>query len=149
MSKRGPQPKPVIVHELLGNPSNKKLNSAEPRPSGLPVANRNLSAASLKVWKRVVGSMPSGIYTACDQDLLTAYVIAVHVMNKCLAEWKNLDEPMTVTGSTGQLVAHPLIKTLQEQGRLIATLGTKLGLDPVSRQSINSPPEPGSDDGVE
>jgi len=114
------------------------------------VANRNLSAASLKIWKRIVESMPPGVYTSCDQDLLTAYVIAVHVMNKALSAWKAEGEPATVTGSTGQMVTHPLIKTLGEQGRLIATLGTRLGLDPVSRQAIHSDqPSNDGDDGVE
>ncbi len=150
MALRGPQPRPTALHEALGNPSNKKLNKSEPKPKGGPVANRNLSAASLKIWKRIVESMPEGVYTTCDEAILTSYVIAVHVMNKALGDWKAAGEPATIAGSTGQLVTHPLIKVLQEQGRLIATLGTRLGLDPVSRQAINTDqPSSDGDDGVE
>lgn len=128
--------KPTALKELAGNPGKRKLNRNEPKPKGGPVPPDILSAAALAVWQRLVASMPGGVYTDADHGLLAAYCVAVANHQEATLALKS--QPQMVTGSTGQPVVNPLFKHQGEQARLIVTLGARLGLDPVARQSLST-----------
>lgn len=131
---------PTIIKEKAGNPGKRPLNKSEPQPSGNPVRPTVMTGAARKVWTRLVGAMPREVYTACDSALLAAYceAVAAHATATKLIAGKDF-EPIG-TGSTGQQVIHPAYKLQADQARLIATLGQRLGLDPIARQSINTSP---------
>ncbi|MBB4859456.1 P27 family predicted phage terminase small subunit [Novosphingobium chloroacetimidivorans] len=132
---------PTAIKKLAGNPGKRALNKAEPQPSGVPSRPTTMTSAARKVWTRLIGAMPADVYTACDSALLAAYceAVAAHQTATRLISDKNF-EPIG-TGSTGQQVIHPAYKLQADQARLIATLGQRLGLDPIARQSINSAPQ--------
>ena len=78
--------------------------------------------------------MPAGMYTKADKQLLIGYCETAAVLKDILKELQGA--PLMVEGSTGQMRANPLLKVKDEQTRILATAGARLGLDPISRQSI-------------
>lgn len=128
--------KPTRMKELAGNPGKRPLNKSEPKTSSLPMAPSGMTARAKTAWAKIVHAMPPGVYTALDSNLLAAYCEAVSLHGQATA--KLTKGPLEITGSTGQVKVTPWIGVQSEAARLIATLGAKLGLDPVSRQQINS-----------
>lgn len=141
-----PAAKPSRLKELAGNPSKRAVNKREPKPAAGPSKTppRDLSNGAKKVWKVLVSAMPAGVFTGCDLELLRAYCEAA-AMHR-LATEKLKKESLMVEGSQGQPRPNPLIKVQVEQARAIATLGARLGLDPVSRQNIQADVAGGGDD---
>lgn len=137
---------PTSIKEKTGNPGKRALNKAEPHPSGGPVRPTVMTTLARKVWTRLIGAMPREVYTACDSALLAAYseAVAAHQTATKLIAAKDF-EPIG-TGSTGQSVIHPAYKLQADQARLIATLGQRLGLDPIARQAINTAPPSNDED---
>lgn len=83
--------------------------------------------------------MPVGVYSVCDEGLLSAYceAVALHAQaTKAL-----LTEPLVIVRGTGGLSVSPWISIQSDQARLMASLGARLGLDPVARQSLNHMPD--------
>jgi P27 family predicted phage terminase small subunit len=128
--------KPTRVKELSGNPGKRKLNKAEPKPSGLPSPPTVMTNRAKTVWKRLVLAMPPGVFTATDSYLLAAYceVVATHQ----LATGKIAGGEIETVGSTGQAKLSPWFGVQSDAASKMASLGAKLGLDPVSRQQINA-----------
>ena len=136
--------KPLKVKELGGNPGKRKLNKAEPKPSGLPSPPTVMSARAKTVWGRLVLSMPPGVFAATDSYALAAYCEAVS--NHQLATSRIARGEVEVEGSQGQKRLSHWFTVQSDAARLMATLGGKLGLDPVSRQQINANVEGQVDD---
>lgn len=127
--------KPTKIKEIEGNPGKRKLNKSEPQPSGLPSTPTAMTSRAKTVWQRLVKSMPPGVFTATDSFALAAYCEAVS--NHQLATTKIAKGEHETVGSTGQKKLSHWFAVQSDQARLMATLGAKLGLDPVSRQQIN------------
>lgn len=137
--------KPTRIKELEGNPGKRRLNKREPKSDGRASPAPEMSARALMVWKRLTGAMVAGVYTTLDEALMVVYCEAVaehHLATEMLKT-----EPRLVPGSTGQMVPTPWLKIRTEQARLIAQIGPRLGLDPVSRQALNAPEAPEDDGG--
>lgn len=128
--------KPTKLKEIAGNPGKRSLNKTEPKPSAGPSAPAGMSARAKTVWQKLAFAMPPGVFTACDSYLLAAYCEAVGTHS--LATAKLTKGPHETTGSTGQVKLSPWFSAQSDAARLIVQLGAKLGLDPVSRQHINS-----------
>ena len=128
--------KPTKVKELSGNPGKRTLNKSEPMPLGLPSPPTVMTARAKTVWKRLVFAMPPGVFTATDSFLLAAYceVVATHQ----LATSKIATGDIETTGSTGQVKLSHWFAVQSDSAGKMATIGAKLGLDPVSRQQINT-----------
>lgn len=132
---RGRPAKPTRLKELAGNPGKRAVNKAEPKPKGGAEPPKTLTKDALAIWKRVVGAMPVATYTAADEAHLAAYCEAVALHRRATAM---IDQQgMTVPGSTGQITISPFVKIQADQARLMVTLGSRLGLDPSSRQSLH------------
>lgn len=128
--------KPTAIKELAGNPGKRKLNSTEPRPMAAPSAPTGMTATAKKIFERVTLAMPLGVYSSVDSYLLAAYCEAVARHQYAIGKLNR--GPKEVTGSTGQIKLSPWFAEVDAAARLIVTLGAKLGLDPVSRQHINT-----------
>ena len=128
--------KPTRVKELAGNPGKRKINKTEPRPFGTPDAPAGMSNAAQAVWQRLTVAMPAGVFTGADVFLLSAYceVVAAHQAATRMIARQTLE----VKGSTGQAKPNPWFTEQRAAATQIAQLGAKLGLDPVSRQQINT-----------
>lgn len=129
--------KPTAIKKLEGNPGKRAINHAEPIATGQPAPPKTMSKAAATIWKRVVGSMPRGVWTGADENLLAAYCEAAALHHEAADKLKT--EPKVSIGSTGQAVVSPWVKIMADQARLMASLGARLGLDPMARQAINAP----------
>jgi len=76
-----------------------------------------------------------------DRDILVAYCEAVADHRALSAELAKSD--LLVTGSTGNLVANPLIQRKTDLARTIARLGAEFGLTPRARAEFDVPAPPG------
>lgn len=128
--------KPTQLKDYEGNPGKRAVNKKEPRPFGGPVRPSVMSPAAKKIWAKLIISMPDGVYTSADSFLLAAYCEAV--ARHDIATKAIMTGEATVEGSTGQVKVNPWFREQADAARLIVTLGAKLGLDPVSRQHIQS-----------
>jgi P27 family predicted phage terminase small subunit len=122
------------MKDLAGNPGKRPLNDNEPKCTSKPTPPEVLSLGARAAWDRTLAGMPRGVYTSLDSALLAAFCVAVANWEAATLALKS--EPQTVTGSTGQPVLNPLFKHQSEQARLIESLGARLGLNPVARQSL-------------
>ena len=131
--------KPSAIKKLEGDPGKRAINKAEPVASGLPSPSKLMSKGAAAIWKRLTGSMPAGVWTGADENLIAAYCEAAALHHEAADRLKT--EPKVVVGSTGQAVVSPWVKIMADQARLMASLGARLGLDPLARQAINATTE--------
>lgn len=139
MGTRGPKGKPTALKRLEGNPGKQKLRDGFVEAHGNIVPPAHLSGYALEVWHRVVRSMPPGVYAPTDADTLAAYCVACDTHAK--AVWA-----LEIEGHVLQTPYGPKRNpwgTIGSQARQqIATLGTRLGLDPMARENIHAPERP-------
>lgn len=64
------------------------------------------------------------------------YTLAVEVADQARREWDKLDRPLWTKGSLGQLVEHPLIRTMDRLERAAAGFGDSLGLSPMAERRL-------------
>lgn len=139
MGKRGPQPKPQMIKELEGNPGRRALNKEAPEATGRPVCPQYLTPYAKTVWRRILDAMPPKVYAACDSHLLAAYCSAADLHKRSVEALKTEGE--VATGANGAPYQNPWVSIQNKQAQLLATLGSRLGLDPASRSSLNLPAE--------
>ena len=130
------QGKPVALKRLEGNPGQRKLPSGHVEPVGAAEPPDHLTGYALEVWGRVVRSMPAGVYLATDTETMVAYCDAVDTLHKA----------MQAIADEGHVLETPYgpkrnpWNTIATQTRAqIATLGARLGLDPLARESVAAP----------
>jgi len=137
--------KPTPIKLVEGNPGKRAINKREPMPKNVPVRPKIMSPDAKKVWYELTGAMPAGVYTAADSKILAAYCeacVAHQVATKMIIE-----TPAQVTGSMGQSKPSEWFGQQRAAAESIIKLGAKLGLDPVSRQAIQSEHGQANDDG--
>src|SRR5436190_18710451 len=64
------------------------------------------------------------------------YTNAVEVADQARREWERLERPLWTKGSQGQLVEHPLVRTMDRLERAAAVFGDALGLTPAAERRI-------------
>ncbi len=136
--------KPTAIKEADGNPGKRKLNKSEPKPQTMLDIEppKFLSKAAKPVWKFYAGKMTFGVLTAVDTGVFAAWCEAEAIRQ---ALQNALDgQPLMATGSTGQMIVNPLVRQIADQSRLLVTLASKLGFDPISRQAMHVQPDSGA-----
>lgn len=98
---------------------------------------KNLSPAARKIWDRTVKAMPDGVLTALDQEAMRIYCETVADYWECAEVVK--EQGRTVTGSTGNLVRHPLLQHMSGLHPHIVKYSAQLGLTPLARQAHRTP----------
>src|SRR3546814_885276 len=151
MGKRGPAGKPADVKKLEGNPGKRPLK--EPvRPEGKPRKPRHLTGYAAEIWHDVLGAMPESVYAATDAGTLVAYCIACddlrdarghllvegHVIRPVIRVVENDDGE--IREIYGPPKRNPWGAVTREAMDKIATLGSKLGLDPIARENLGASP---------
>lgn len=139
MGKRGPQPKPQELKHLEGNPGKRRVNKRAPKASGAPDCPEHLGEYARVVWQRVAQSMPLQLYKAADTDLLAAYCEAADLHKRAVEAVREQGE--VTAGESGAPYQNPWVSIQNKQAQLLASLGSRLGLDPATRSSINMPGE--------
>lgn len=137
MGKRGPQPKPDQLKKMEGNPGKRALNEDAPVATGTPDRPDHLSDYACEVWQRIAESMPPGLYAKCDTELLTAYCEAADLFRRAVLAVR--EEGEVATGSNGAPYQNPWVSIQNKQAQLLATLGSRLGLDPAARSNLKLP----------
>jgi P27 family predicted phage terminase small subunit len=147
MGKRGPKPKPTAEKKRLGNPGRRPLNDQEPEPNGDPMPPDFLDAYARQVWDRLLLSMAKGVFTCCDQGLLATYctlesqyrtasinvteqgaIIDLKKYNRRTKQWETIAQKKNAWAQRQEKLTS-----------LIASTGTRLGLDPAARTAIKVP----------
>lgn len=136
MGKRGPKPKPPALDRLDGNPSRRPKGDGV-LAQGQPTCPAYLGSYARAVWKRIAASMPERLYAQADRELLAAYC-ATAQQHKEATETLQREGTVVVT-SKGDLVESPWSKIRDRQAQKLATLGTRLGLDPSARAALHLP----------
>lgn len=142
MGARGPAKRPAALRMMDGNPGKQAVNKAAPVATGALECPSHLGAYGQEVWARLIASMPPHLYGAADTELLAAYCDAVEMRRAASMKIRGGGE--LLDPSPGQEVEAPSkwFAVVTQQATLIAALGSKLGLDPAARSSINLPPAP-------
>lgn len=136
MGTSGPKKKPVALKRLEGNPGHRPLPSGYVEPKGSPCAPEHLTGYAREVWQRVTRSMPDGVYLATDTETLVAYCDAVDTLRKAMLAIAAEGHVLETTFGPKRNPWNTIATQTRQQ---IATLGTRLGLDPIARESINAP----------
>lgn len=131
--------KPAAVRVLEGNPSNRPIPAGFPLPAGAAMAPDWIGDYGRLVWNRVTEAMPPGVYTSTDIETLAAYCKAANDL-RTASNW------IAVTGhviydARGPMV-NPWTRIAREASNAVGTLGSKLGLDPTSRERLKAPEPP-------
>lgn len=136
MGARGPAPRPEVLRAMDGNPGKHKVNpGAVSLTIGMPVCPDYLGEYEREVWNRITDNMPSRLYGAGDTAILAAYCVAAGLHRKAVIRIG--EEGEVCTGEGGAPYQSPWVTILNRQAALIATLGTRLGLDPAARNNVN------------
>lgn len=140
MGARGPKGEPVALKRMKGNPGKHKLPEDFVEASGDAELPAHVVGYAAQVWERITASMPAGVYRATDTGLLAAYCIACARQVQALA-WLTIEgEVITLETKMGETrKRNPWSVILSEANTQIATLGTRLGLDPLARENIKAP----------
>lgn len=145
MGKRGPKSKPQALRDLDGNPGKQKKKPPAIKARGSIrqpgwVARDEVAA---KVWEDTITAMPPGFYTRADNQMLAAYCSACSMMQKAMEDIA--EDGITIHNENGKQ-KNPAVSILEGAQAKIATLGTRLGLDPSARQDIGIIAAVGDDD---
>ncbi|MEH6477102.1 MAG: phage terminase small subunit P27 family [Sneathiella sp.] len=133
MGKRGPKPKPQKLRDIDGNPEKRAALPDPVAASGRPMPPAWLSEYALAVWDDILKSMPPTFYATADTQILAAYCIACAVFKEAAQEV--IDGGPTLVLDK-KLIKNPAATVMGDQQGKIASLGTRLGLDPAARQAI-------------
>ena len=138
MGKHGPKRKPEELRKLEGYPGKQaKRFDDVPKAMGPLHKPANLSEYASQAWDIVTGSMPPSLYAACDSFLLAAYCRAADLNQQADDGIRELGA--VVLGQNGAPYQNPWISVQNKSAQLLATLGTRLGLDPTARSSLRLP----------
>lgn len=139
MGVRGPKKKLAEIDRLDGNPSRRKPQESGLSAGGAPFIPDHLDESARACFEIILRSMPNGVYARADSFEVAAFSVAWSEHKKAVEALAT--EPRLVEGSTGQLVLNPWIKHMNEQARVMMSLGDRLGLDPKSRAALHVPDE--------
>lgn len=141
MGVRGRPPKPVALRLIEGNPGKRAIKDDALKIGGPPEPTRTLRAETRIIWDRLVKYMPAGVWNCCDSDLLMAYCELVALHDRATIAL-NAAPSITVAKSNGDAALNPLVRIQIDTAMKMASLGSRLGLDPLARQTIKAPAEP-------
>ena len=135
---------PTALKVATGTPGTRAINKKEPKPQGKLTQPKTLSPLASTLWKRVVQAMPDGVFTQADEAALVAYCEAYANLLTATAEINRVG--IFSTGSQGQTIVHPAVRIQADSSRIIASLGARIGFDPISRSNIVTDEEEAGDD---
>jgi P27 family predicted phage terminase small subunit len=139
MGARGPKGELAQVKKLKGNPGKRPISEPGVNAKGDPFIAEHLPDDAKACIEVIRQSMPPGVYARADSFHLAAFARA-WALHKEASEKVDVEGPVA-KGSQGQPVVSPWVSILNEQARLMASLGDRLGLDPKSRAALKLPDE--------
>jgi P27 family predicted phage terminase small subunit len=134
---RGRHPKHPEIRRLEGNPGKRPITQPPIKPEGEPIRFNHLCGDAQACMEVISASLPPGVLTRPDSYLVAAYATAWAAHKQ--ASMALREQALLVKGSRGTGTANPLLRIVNSQARLTASLGARLGLDPASRMAIRVP----------
>jgi phage terminase small subunit len=129
------------ARRLEGNPGKRPIPETAIVATGPVIAPDHLSEEARACIELIKQSLPPKTYAACDVFLLSAYATAWAQHKICAQEVSRPDFSHMEMGSQGQSVLNPWLKHMNEQARLLQSIGARLFLDPVARAALKLPDE--------
>jgi hypothetical protein len=144
MARRGPRPKPTVVHKIEGtyNPTRHgKGRAQEPQPEAdLGAAPLDLTDAETALWDHALGASPKGMLKETDRAAMIVLVEAGARHNEARRMQHLLDTDaqlkLVVRGKSGQLVESPYNRILDKTAKTILNACDRLGFVPTARPRI-------------
>lgn len=141
LGKRGPPPKHPAERKLDGG-ARKAAKSKEfdyLQPAGVIIPNADLEDYAKEAWDRMVMSMPPGVWSAIDQDLLGAYCTLAALHWEAVRRLKAGTAHYIEENARGGAQVGPWVRIQLDCASKMAQIGMRLGLDPVARLSMRAP----------
>jgi phage terminase small subunit len=140
MGARGPQKRLSALRRLEGDTSHRPIvDDSGIEAHGEPFVPEHLMEDARGCLDVIKLSMPSGIYSALDSFNLSNFAVAWAIHKKATIAISAPDFKMTLMNSKGTEVQNPLIKIVNQQAVVMASLGDRLGLDPRARRALKMP----------
>jgi len=136
---QGRHPKNPEIRRLEGNPGKRPIKQPPIKPEGEPFGFDNLSEDAQACMEVIWASLPPGVLTRPDSYLIAAYATAWAVHKRASTALR--DQSLVLKGARGTGTTNPHLRIMNSQARLMASLGARLGVDPVSRMAIRVPDE--------
>jgi hypothetical protein len=105
--------------------------------AGSPYPLHELSDEGRLLFFAILAAMPPNLYTAADTQALGNYCHQCVLHHRMIAETNEPDFAMLLATERG-MVINPLLRQIRQSALTIASLGARLGLDPVTRQNIKA-----------
>ncbi len=139
MGRRGPQKKPAEIKRLEGNPGQRVIEASGIEALGEPFVVEHISDDAQGCIEAIKVSMPAKVYSALDSFLLAAFATAWAIHKRASEETLKPDFNWIFTSDAGVQKPSPWVTMLNDQARLMAMLGSRLGLDPAARAGLKLP----------
>jgi P27 family predicted phage terminase small subunit len=135
---------PYELARLRGNPSKRRLHRG-PQPAraeAVPEPPSFLCEAAKAEWRRLAPELCRlNLLTALDHAVFGAYCAS---FGRWMTAERMLEtEGLTTRGSTGNTVAHPLVKSAIQSARDLCRYAAEFGMTPCARARMRA----GYDDG--
>jgi len=148
MARRGPQPTPTALKLLRGNPGNKKINRAEPKPAAgcaIPPMVKSDKRA-LAEWKRLEPMLLRlRVLTEADSIALGNLCLDVSLLER--AQRKLADDGLLyVVPATKHVQQNPILRVVSQTSDRVMRQLREFGLTPASRTAIQALPATEADD---
>ena len=138
MATRGRKPKPAHLKLIDGNPGKRAIDPPPKTRPSKPTCPSWLPPAAKKAWRRIVPHLDDiGVLHKIDREKLT-------LLATVIGQFEDITRSIADTGYTvpnreGHPVRNPLLIEQRQLARLIASIGSDFGLDPVSRERLAVP----------
>lgn len=138
----GPR-KPAPIRQLEGNRSRRPI-PREIEPEGRPRCPEHLTDEQKARWEDVVRSLPIGLLTRADEQVLERMAVAWAAFREACTLVRQ--SGLLVKGQFGNVVRNPLLIVRKQQAEEMEACGQALGLSPAARTRITALPEAPDDD---
>ena len=134
--------KPAVIRKREGNPGKRPIPN-EIAGRGKPRCPDHLSDAEKRCWRAVVCSLPEGILTRADNQVLERMAIAWALHREAARLIR--EGAVLVKGHDSRPTKNPALTIMRQASLEMELCGTALGLTPYARTRLQAP-EPDDDD---
>ena len=140
---RGPKPVPTNIIKLTGNPGQRPLPTAEPKPrSRKPSPPAHLNEDAKAEWFRIEDELDAiGILSGLDRSALGAYCQAYgrwSQAERALSKMKNNADGLIIKTVSGNMIQNPLVGVANKAMADMVRYAAEFGMTPSSRSRITT-----------
>lgn len=139
MGARGPRKKLAQIDALDGNPGKRPVFSAEVEAFGDVFVPEHLSDDARGCIEVIRRSMPPKVYAALDTFVLAAFGTAWAIHKQATHKIAAPDFEWIDKTAQGTSQPNPWLHIVNQQAKLLASLGDRLGLNPKARADLKLP----------